>query len=62
MAKKTPEEGGAAALVKVRVLAECAHGQCNDVVEIDADAVAGLVGLVDADPAAVQYAESLTKE
>ncbi|NHZ62618.1 hypothetical protein [Massilia genomosp. 1] len=48
-------------LVRVRVLALCEHGNCNDVVEIDAALVTELEGVVDADPAAVAYAESLKK-
>lgn len=46
--------------VKVRVLVECQHGKCNDVVVIDAGQVEALIGVVDAEPAAVEYAESLT--
>jgi hypothetical protein len=57
MAKTEQKEGK----VKVRVLRECAYGQCNDVVEVDAAELAGLTGVVDPDPAAVAYAESLAK-
>lgn len=58
--QKTPADTpGASAQIKVRVLRECAHGKCNDVVLIDADTAAQLAGTVDADPAAVAYAESL---
>lgn len=45
--------------VKVRVLCDCVYGKCGDVALIDADQVASLTGVVDADPAAVAYAESL---
>lgn len=45
--------------IKVRVLRECAHGAPGDVAEIDAALVESLAGVVDADPAAVEYAESL---
>jgi hypothetical protein len=45
--------------VKVRVLADCQYGKVNMVVEIDASAVKGLAGTVDADPDAVAYAETL---
>lgn len=55
---KTPE----VPLVKARVLVAGPHGECNDVIELDADLAATLVGTVDTDPAAVAYAESLIKE
>lgn len=45
--------------VKARVLRECSFGKCDDVVMLDADLVASLHGTVDAEPAAVEYAESL---
>lgn len=45
--------------VKVRVLVNCEHGTPNNVVEIDAALVKSLAGVVDPDPAAVAYAESL---
>lgn len=44
--------------VKARVLIDCVHGKCNDVVEIEAAQVKALEGVVDTDPAAVAYAES----
>lgn len=47
--------------VKVRVLVNCTHGKCNDVVVIDAALVESQAGVVDADPAAVEYAESLAQ-
>jgi hypothetical protein len=55
---KTPE----VTLIKARVLVAGPHGECNDVIELDADLAATLVGTVDTDPAAVAYAESLIKE
>lgn len=45
--------------VKVRVLVDCEHGKCNDVIEIDSGLVESLVGVVDADQESVAYAESL---
>ena len=45
--------------VKARVLVNCDLGKPNDVVEIDADQVKSLEGVVDTAPAAVKYAESL---
>lgn len=55
MAKEQKAEGK----VKVRVLRDCAYGNPNDVAEIEAELVPALAGVVDADPAAVEYAESL---
>lgn len=55
---KTPE----VTLIKARVLVAGPYGECNDVIEIDAALAATLVGTIDTDPAAVAYAESLTKE
>jgi hypothetical protein len=60
------KKGKARKPVKARVLTDCAHGKANDVVLVEADvlkadnAESGLHQL-DADPAAVAYAESLTK-
>lgn len=48
--------------VKARVLAACALGQPNDVVEIDPADVKSLAEVVDADPKAVAYAETLATE
>lgn len=48
--------------VKVRILVDCCLGKCNDVVEVDGAQLAGLDGIVDADPEAVAYAQSLQKE
>lgn len=45
--------------VKVRVLIQCEHGAPNDVAVVDAALLDSLAGIVDADPAAVEYAESL---
>jgi hypothetical protein len=45
--------------VKARVLVECAYGKPNDVVEVDAAEVKAQPGALDAEPAAVAYAESL---
>jgi hypothetical protein len=47
--------------VKARVLVDGALGKCNDVVEIEAKQVKSLAGVVDTDPDAVAYAESLVK-
>lgn len=47
--------------VKARVLIDGALGKCNDVVEIDPKQVKSLAGVVDTDPEAVAYAESLPK-
>lgn len=63
---KTPEvplnKEPEASTVKARVLVAGPHGECNDVIEIDAALAATLAGTIDTDPAAVAYAESLTKE
>jgi hypothetical protein len=48
--------------IKARVLTACALGQPNDVVEIDVSEAKALVDLVDTDPKAVAYAETLTAE
>lgn len=45
--------------VKARVLIDCVHGKCNDIVEIDPDDAKSLEGVVDTAPVAVKYAESL---
>ena len=51
----------AAAATKVRVLVEGHYGKPDDVIELDGEALAVAVasGQVDAEPAAVAYAESL---
>jgi hypothetical protein len=48
------------AKIKARVLVDCAHGKCGDVVEVDADLVKTTPEL-DADKAAVAYAEAELK-
>lgn len=48
----------AAETVKARVLVDCAHGKCNDVVLVAASIAEGSPEL-DANPEAVAYAESL---
>jgi hypothetical protein len=53
---KTPDDTGE---VKVRLLRDCAHGKCNEVVTMSAEQAASLEGSVDPDPEAVAYAESL---
>lgn len=56
------KSAGAGEQVKARVLVDCEHGACNDVIEIDAALAKSLDGVVDTDPAAVAYAESLASE
>jgi hypothetical protein len=46
--------------VKVRVLAHCGYGKPNDIIEVDPAMVESLKDVVDATPAAVAYAESLS--
>ena len=48
--------------VKARVLTACELGQPNDVVEIDSADVKSLADVVDTDPKAVAYAETLATE
>lgn len=54
--------------VKARVLVDCAHGKCNDVALVDAATLAAdadkETGMhqLDADKAAVAYAESLAAQ
>lgn len=48
--------------VKARVLVDSGYGKCNDVIEIEAAQAKTLAGVVDADPEAVAYAESLGAE
>lgn len=43
----------------MRVLVDCEHGECNEVVSMEAALAESLAGVVDSDPAAVEYAESL---
>lgn len=47
--------------VKVRILRDCQYGLCDEVVMMDSALAASLGGVVDAEPAAVEYAESLAK-
>lgn len=47
------------AKVKARVLVKCEHGNPDEIVELDAAEAKALAGIVDTDPAAVAYAESL---
>ena len=61
MAKK-PEPGDEPSTARVRVLVNCAYGAPDDVVEIDSALIESLVGVVDADPSAVAYAETLKDE
>ena len=49
-------------LIKARVLVDCEFGAPNDVVEIDVDMTEALATVVDTDPAAVAYAESLGRK
>lgn len=51
-----------AKLIKARVLLDCAHGKCDDVIEIDAAHAKSLADVLDTDPAAVAYAESLAAQ
>jgi hypothetical protein len=56
-----PAPAKAVKKVKARVLALCAHGVANDLVELDSDEAkaAEAEGLIDTNKAAVQYAASL---
>lgn len=56
MATKKPD---ASAPVKARVLVACSYGKPNDVVLIDASEAENARGLIDTNPDAVAYAESL---
>ena len=47
--------------VKARVLYDCAHGKCNDVVLVTPAELKADTGALDGDKAAVAYAESLKK-
>jgi len=65
MSKNQPKAGSAAAPegeVKARLLVDCGLGKCNEVVLVDAAQLEALADIVDADPAAVEYAESIAKE
>lgn len=54
----SPDQTNPPATVKARVLADCAYGNCGDVVDVD-PAVAANCLLLDPHPAAVAYALSL---
>jgi len=58
MARKKPDAGGA---VRARVLTACQLGNTDDVVDVPAELVAQFlsIGVIDTDPGAVAYAESL---
>jgi hypothetical protein len=58
MAKNPQKDGD----IKARVLVDCDLGKCNDVVLISAAQIEALADVVDTDPAAVEYAESIAKE
>ncbi|MQA39028.1 hypothetical protein [Rugamonas aquatica] len=65
MSKNQPKAGSAAAPdgeVKARVLIDCDLGKCNEVVLVDAALAETMGDLIDTDPAAVAYAESIAKE
>lgn len=47
--------------VKARILRDCVYGKCDEVVTLEAALIESLAGVLDADPAAVAYAESLAK-
>lgn len=57
----TPEPGKGVKLTKVRLLMDGQYGKCNDVVELDADALkaAEAAGHADSNKAAVAYAMTL---
>lgn len=46
-------------MIRARVLVSGAHGQVDQVIEIESDQVEAMAGIVDTDPASVAYAESL---
>ena len=58
MSNKRKGAGAEAGTVPVRVLVDCAHGRCNQVVELPAEVARAAVadGLVDMDEAAVAAA------
>jgi len=49
------------ATIKARVLVSCAYGEPNDVIDLGEELAATLGAVVDTDPAAVAYAESIQK-
>ena len=58
MAKNPPKDGD----IKARLLVDCDLGKCNDVVLISIAVAEAMASIIDIDPAAVEYAESLAKE
>lgn len=44
--------------VKARVLIDSVYGKCNEVVDVESAQLKDLTGVVDAEPAAVAYAEA----
>jgi hypothetical protein len=46
-------------LIKGRILVDCDLGKCDEVIEINEAQVTSLQGVIDTDPGAVAYAESL---
>ncbi|WP_219118980.1 hypothetical protein [Janthinobacterium sp. UMAB-56] len=56
----TPEQT-AGSIVKARVLVSCAYGEPNDIIELEEQLAAPLGAVIDTDPAAVAYAESIQK-
>ena len=56
----TPEQT-AGSIVKARVLVSCAYGEPNDIIELEEQLAATLGAVIDTDPAAVAYAESIQK-
>lgn len=58
MSKTTKTEPAADAIVKARVLVDGAFGKVDDVVEVTAEQVAASGGELDANPAAVEWAEA----
>ena len=59
MATKKTDTSDTPKTVKARVLLDCQFGKCNQVVEVDVKELAGAVGMLDPDPSAVAYAETL---
>lgn len=56
------QDAGAPQLVKGRVLAHCALGKPNDVIDIEVALAATMTDLVDTNAEAVAYAMSINKE
>jgi hypothetical protein len=57
----SPAPAAASKTVRVRLLSDCEHGKCNDVVTLDPDTAkaAEKAGLADSSKAAVDYAAGL---